>query len=1060
MTSFTETSDRQRLHDFLMRAPAIICVLRGPDHVFELANEHYLRLVGRTEPEQLVGKPLREALPEIAGQGYLEILDRVRKTGEPFIGREMKVQLARTPGGEMEEVVVNFVYQPTHDATGAADGVLVHAVDVTDQTRAREQVEQLAARLEEERDRAQASERQLRAIVDNTPDCVKVIAPDGSLLDMNASGLAMVDASDFEMVRGKSVFDVIAPEDRGRYREFHARICRGEKGALEYDAIGLQGRRRHLESHGTPLRLADGTLAQLALTRDITDSRAAAEQRRATDERFRAFVTASSDVVYRMSPDWSEMRRLEGKDFISDTEGPNRAWLEKYIHPEDQALVVRTIQEAIRKKGVFQLEHRVFRVDGTLGWTFSRAIPLLNARGEIIEWIGTASDVTERKRAEETVKRLTEQGDQTRRLYNTILSTTPDLVYVFGLDHRFTYANHALLTMWGRTWEDAIGKNCLELGYEPWHAAMHDREIEQVVATRRPIRGEVPFTGTNGRRIYDYIFVPVFGANGEVEAVAGTTRDITERKNKEDALRFLVNLSAATQPLSDPNEIMSVAARMLGEHLGVERCAYAEIEDESIFVITGDYLKGVPSIVGRWPVSAFGQECVRAMLANQSYVVTNVQADPRITPIDLPAYEATNICAVICVPLHKGGKFTAAMAVHQTRSREWTRDEIELVELVVARCWESLERARTVRSLRQSEQRLRFMADSMPQKIFTANAAGEVDYVNPQWLEYSGRGLAEFHQTRWLDLVHPEDREENVQGWRHSIATGEPFQFEHRFRRHDGIYRWHLTRAHALRDRHGQLMMWIGSTTEIDDQKQAEEKLEQMVADRTSKLRETIGELEAFSYSIAHDMRAPLRSLQGFSDVLLAEHSHQLDAEGQGFLRRIATAAGRMDKLIQDVLNYSRLVRGESPLEPVHVDQLLHSIVDTYPMFAPEKAEITVTGAFPVVLGNEAMLTQVFSNLLGNAVKFVRPGLKPAIRVWAEPHGGHVRIYVEDNGIGIAADQHDKIFELFQQANTTFGGTGIGLAIVKKAVERMGGRVGVNSTPGQGSLFWVEVQRA
>ena len=130
-----------------------------------------------------------------------------------------------------------------------------------------------------------------------------------------------------------------------------------------------------------------------------------------------------------------------------------------------------------------------------------------------------------------------EKSHRRTRLYEAVLSSTPDLIYIFDLDHRFIYANKALLTMWGKTWDEAIGHNCLELGYEPWHAAMHDREIEQAVATKQPVRGEVPFTGTHGRRIYDYIFVPVIGADGNVDAVAGTTRDVTERHNKEAALR-------------------------------------------------------------------------------------------------------------------------------------------------------------------------------------------------------------------------------------------------------------------------------------------------------------------------------------------------------------------------------------------------------------------------------------------------------------------------------------------------------------------------------------------
>jgi PAS domain S-box-containing protein len=169
-----------------------------------------------------------------------------------------------------------------------------------------------------------------------------------------------------------------------------------------------------------------------------------------------------------------------------------------------------------------------------------------NPEGQIIMWIGSSTDIHDLKQAEEELALLTAESERQRRLYEAIFASTPDLIYVFDLNHRFTYANKALLSMWGRTWNDAIGKNCLELGYEPWHAARHDQEIEQVKATKRPIRGEVPFTGTQGRRIYDYIFIPVIGTNGEVEAVAGTTRDITEQKRLEDHLRQLAaDLSTA-----------------------------------------------------------------------------------------------------------------------------------------------------------------------------------------------------------------------------------------------------------------------------------------------------------------------------------------------------------------------------------------------------------------------------------------------------------------------------------------------------------------------------------
>ncbi|MFL6633843.1 MAG: ATP-binding protein [Massilia sp.] len=178
---------------------------------------------------------------------------------------------------------------------------------------------------------------------------------------------------------------------------------------------------------------------------------------------------------------------------------------------------------------------------------------------------------SERARSAVELDKLVAESERRRRLYETFLENTPDLAYVFGLDHRFVYANKVLLAMWGRTWDDAIGKTCLELGYEPWHADMHDREIDQVISSKQSIRGEVPFEGTNGRRFYEYIFVPVLGLDGQVEAIAGTTRDVTARRQTEDGLldanrrkdEFLAMLA---HELRNPLAPIAAAAEVLQTH--------------------------------------------------------------------------------------------------------------------------------------------------------------------------------------------------------------------------------------------------------------------------------------------------------------------------------------------------------------------------------------------------------------------------------------------------------------------------------------------------------------
>ncbi|MDB6064734.1 MAG: hypothetical protein JWR26_942 [Pedosphaera sp.] len=363
-------------------------------------------------------------------------------------------------------------------------------------------------------------------------------------------------------------------------------------------------------------------------------------------------------------------------------------------------------------------------------------------------------------------------------------------------------------------------------------------------------------------------------------------------------------------------------------------------------------------------------------------------------------------------------------------------------------------------ALRESAERLRFMAESMPQKIFTAKADGRIDYFNRQWTEFTGLSFEQIRDWGWTQFVHAEDVEENVRGWKHSIATGEPFQMQHRFRRADGVYRWHLSRAHAMRDNAGRVLMWIGSNTDIEDQKRAEQNLERVVAERTAKLQDTIADLEAFSYSISHDLRAPLRSIAGYIRVIQEDFKEQVLPQVEGYFRRISTAAIRMDQLIQDVLTLSSVAKSDMRMGAVDVEKLLGGILDTYPNLQPPQAEIQFDGPLPPVMGNEAALTQCISNLLGNAVKFVAPGVTPRVRIWAQERDSHVRFLFQDNGIGIPKEVHKKIFGMFQRLSTTYQGTGIGLAIVQKSVERMGGEVGVESEPGKGSTFWVELKSA
>lgn len=392
---------------------------------------------------------------------------------------------------------------------------------------------------------------------------------------------------------------------------------------------------------------------------------------------------------------------------------------------------------------------------------------------------------------------------------------------------------------------------------------------------------------------------------------------------------------------------------------------------------------------------------------------------------------------------------------------------------------------RVQEALAAREEQLRLITDATPALISYIDPTFRYRFANKQyeiWFgrrqdEVVGRTMAEVLGERAAEILRPRV-ERSLQGEYLRFEVESPYR--------DGGSRWIDAHYIPHRASDGRILGICVLVVDITERKRFEsalakahdalesqnQRLETLVTERTAKMREVIEELEAFSYSIAHDMRAPLRSMQGYSRVLLEEHGSALDADAQSYLQRITGSADRLDRLIQDVLNYSKVVRGELKLEIVNLHPLVESIIGSYPNLQSPAVQIELANRLPSVRGNEAALTQVISNLLGNAVKFVPRGVAPKVRVFSEvvenPGSASpmtvrwVRVWFEDNGIGIPKAAQSRLFGMFQRIHRAehFDGTGIGLAIVRKAVERMGGSVGVESEEGRGSRFWVQLRAA
>ena len=348
-------------------------------------------------------------------------------------------------------------------------------------------------------------------------------------------------------------------------------------------------------------------------------------------------------------------------------------------------------------------------------------------------------------------------------------------------------------------------------------------------------------------------------------------------------------------------------------------------------------------------------------------------------------------------------------------------------------------------ALRDRESRYRFLAESIPQMVWTATSDGNLDYVNEQVATFFGSPREELLGSRWLQGVHADDQPRVSERWQRSLETGETYEVEFRLRRHDGEWRWHLVRALAFVGADGKVASWFGTCTDIEDQKRIEEAL-----------RKANQELEEFAYVASHDLQEPLRTINVYSQLLIRRYAPQ-GGEPAKFSGFIESAVARMQRLIRDLLGYSRAIH-----EPANM--LLEKQADLQAAFdhalaslrglVQETRAVVVCCELPGVRGDEIQLEQVFQNLLSNALKYCKRDVAPEVIVTAELYGSMWTITVRDNGIGFDSQYSERIFGLFRRLHRDdYPGTGLGLAICKRIVERHGGRIWAESSAGRGASF-------
>ena len=1039
LVTVIETTEKKRATDALkesnsrfinniMKAPVAMCIFRGKDHVVEIANEQMLAIWGKQQ-EEVIKKPIFEGLPEAKDQGLELLLENVYTSGEKFMANERPVKLPRN--GKLETIYVNFVYDSLKEADGSISGIVAIAIEVTPQVVARSRVEE--------------SEHKVRALVENAPFPIAVYVGREMIVELANQSIIDIWGKGNDVI-GKSFKDVLPELENQLVFE-------------QIDQVFTTGKSYHTKN--TPLDLVvDGELQTFYFNYSFT--------------------------------------------------------------------------------------------------------PLYDIQGKIYAVMNTGVDVTD---LNITKKKI----EESKQLYETITQNTPDLIYVFDLNYRFTYANEALLNMWGRSWDDAIGKGMLELGYEVWHKEMHEREIDQIIATKKPVRGEVSFPHAElGTRIYDYIFAPIIDQDGQVVAIAGTTRDITQlveaNKNIEQSeqnIRSMVLQSPIGICVIDADTLISeivndsfieIAGKDYDEIAGrhywdtfAEARSYYEADldkvikegkafyanevammlirhgKEEIIYVTFVYaplknMEGIVKKVAVWVLDNTPQVITRRKIeeADKRFRSTVKQAPVGITILrgpqyvvemandaylqlvdrkevefigrplfdSLPEVEGT-VRSLLDSVLNTGAPYhgnEVAIPVFRYGKQEVSyfdflyyplKEEDGKISGVIVTVTEVSEKVEARKKIEESEKQFRSLAESLPQLIWETDKEGHALFASARWKEYTGLDLN--GEAAWKAMIHPDDFDENMKTWKHSIATGDLYRCDVRIKSKSGEYRWHTVIGEPVFDNENNIVKWVGAFTDIHTEKAFTHELEKQVAERTKELGDTnlaLGkmnkELQTFAYISSHDLQEPLRKIQTFSTQIIEKEQHNLSESGKDKFSRMQNAANRMQTLIDDLLTYSRTNTQEGKFEKTNLQIIVEEVKDDLKEELQQKHATVEVNEMCEAYIIPFQFRQLLFNLLNNSLKFSKPDQAPHIKITSEIAEGatlnneklaaapkYCHITVSDNGIGFEQQYSEKIFEVFQRLHrrTEYEGTGIGLSIVKRIVENHNGVITAKGELGKGVLF-------
>ncbi len=830
-------SERSRLHELFMQAPAAIGFLSGPEHRFTFVNLDYLKLTGRQRAEDFVGKTVREAFPELEGQGLFELLDGVYQTGVPYIGTARKVILNRGAGGQPEDTYFDFIYQPMRDAAGQVEGILIHGNDVTQQVLARQEIEK--------------RERQFRTLAESIPQLVWMADATGYIFWYNERWYEYTGTTR-EQMEGwgwQTVHDPdILPRVLDRWKDS---IAKGEPFEMVFPLRGADGVFRDFLTRVHPVKDQNGAVTRwFGTNTDVTAQRKAELAVRESERRFREMIDALPAAIYttdaegRLTHFNPAAVEFSGRTPELGTDQWCVSW--KLYYPDGRPMPHDECPMAIALKEdriIQGAEAIAERPDGTRRWFIPYPTPIRDSQGRIVGGINMLLDITDRKQAEEATAHLA-----------AIVASSDDAIISKNLDGIIQSWNKSAEHMFGYTAEEAIGKHITLIVPE-------DRRDEEKKILARLRRGERIDHFQTVRRRKDgstldlsLTISPVRDSAGRVIGASNVARDITHLKRIERALR-------------DSEERFR---------------AIVETTPECVKVVAPD---GTLQHMNSAGLAMVGAKLAETVVGKSIYDL--------IAPEDREKFRAFNerICRGDKDSLEFDMIGLNGMRHHmETHAAPLHNPDGRIVQLAITH--DVTERKRAELALRESEQRYRAVTDASPIMVWMSGTDKLCYYFNKGWLDFVGRTLEQEAGNGWAENVHPEDFDRCLQIYVKSFDARQPFEMEYRLRHHTGQYRWitdHGTPRYAT---DGTFEGYVGGCLDIHDQKEAAEKARR--ADVSLQLMKIQDEERRHIARELHDSAGQTLTVLGMSLAQLAQKTGRRAPE-------IATDVEKIQETVQQL---------------------------------------------------------------------------------------------------------------------------------------------------------------